>query len=136
MFSVCWIACTDQQRDFFVVSLLIFSFQILEEFETDDGVSYWFDRRTGDTFWERPLSEEEKVIITYQKRCPYPSSITDKIISFSLGIGVLSLVLVIFSIDNENHTLETFWERSDCEKKSLKVAAIFPSTSWEGCFCS
>ncbi|CAM9728849.1 unnamed protein product [Hapterophycus canaliculatus] len=35
--------------------------QILEEFETDDGVSYWFDRRTGETFWERPLCPEEKV---------------------------------------------------------------------------
>lgn len=35
--------------------------QILEEFETDDGVPYWFDRRTGETFWERPLCEEEKV---------------------------------------------------------------------------
>ncbi|CAM9141145.1 unnamed protein product, partial [Choristocarpus tenellus] len=37
--------------------------QILEEFETDDGVSYWFDRRTGETFWERPLCEDEKVPI-------------------------------------------------------------------------
>lgn len=35
--------------------------QVLEEFETDDGISYWFDRRTGETFWERPLCEEEKV---------------------------------------------------------------------------
>ncbi|CAM9103081.1 unnamed protein product, partial [Discosporangium mesarthrocarpum] len=35
--------------------------QALEEFETDDGVPYWFDRRTGETFWERPLCQEEKV---------------------------------------------------------------------------
>lgn len=35
--------------------------KILEEFETDDGVPYWFDRRTGETFWERPLCDEEKV---------------------------------------------------------------------------
>ncbi|CAN0018399.1 unnamed protein product [Ectocarpus sp. 12 AP-2014] len=35
--------------------------QVLEEFETDDGISYWFDRRTGETFWERPLCAEEKV---------------------------------------------------------------------------
>ncbi|CAM9987935.1 unnamed protein product, partial [Sphacelaria rigidula] len=35
--------------------------QVLEEFETDDGVPYWFDRRTGETFWERPLCDEEKV---------------------------------------------------------------------------
>lgn len=44
--------------------LLAVLLQILEEFETDDGVPYWFDRRTGETFWERPLCEEEKVTIT------------------------------------------------------------------------
>ncbi len=31
----------------------------IEEFKTDDGVSYWYHRRTGQTFWERPLHEEE-----------------------------------------------------------------------------
>lgn len=36
--------------------------KVLEEFETDDGVPYWFDRRTGETFWERPLCKEEKVL--------------------------------------------------------------------------
>ncbi|GMH73627.1 hypothetical protein TL16_g06244 [Triparma laevis f. inornata] len=33
----------------------------IEEFLTDDGVPYWYDRRTGETFWERPLHKEEKV---------------------------------------------------------------------------
>jgi len=32
----------------------------IEEFKTDDGVSYWYHRRTGQTFWERPLYEEEE----------------------------------------------------------------------------
>eukprot|EP00606_Chrysophyceae_sp_TOSAG23-5_P000215 GSChrysophyteH2.ASY1.ANO1.1443.1 assembled CDS len=31
----------------------------IEEFKTDDGVPYWYHRRTGQTFWERPLHEEE-----------------------------------------------------------------------------
>ena len=33
----------------------------IEEFLTDDGIPYWYDRRTGETFWERPLHKEEKV---------------------------------------------------------------------------
>lgn len=33
----------------------------IEEFTTDDGIPYWYDRRTGETFWERPLHKEEKV---------------------------------------------------------------------------
>ena len=32
----------------------------IEEFKTDDGISYWYHRRTGQTFWERPLYEEEE----------------------------------------------------------------------------
>ena len=28
-------------------------------FHTDDGVPYWYDRRNGQTFWERPLYDEE-----------------------------------------------------------------------------
>ena len=28
-------------------------------FYTDDGVPYWYDRRTSQTFWERPLYDEE-----------------------------------------------------------------------------
>mmetsp|Transcript_33769 Transcript_33769/g.43345 ORF Transcript_33769/g.43345 Transcript_33769/m.43345 type:complete len:1809 (+) Transcript_33769:177-5603(+) len=32
----------------------------IEEFITDDGVPYWYDHRSGETFWERPLAEEEK----------------------------------------------------------------------------
>lgn len=32
----------------------------IEEFKTDDRVSYWYHRRTGQTFWERPLYEEEE----------------------------------------------------------------------------
>ncbi len=31
----------------------------IQEYKTDDGVSYWYHRRTGQTFWERPLYEEE-----------------------------------------------------------------------------
>lgn len=34
--------------------------EIYEEFKSDDGVPYWYHRRTGQTFWERPLYEEEK----------------------------------------------------------------------------
>ncbi|RYY69648.1 hypothetical protein EON63_23465 [archaeon] len=26
----------------------------IQEFRTDDGVSYWYHRKTGQTFWERP----------------------------------------------------------------------------------
>ena len=33
---------------------------IYEEFRSDDGVPYWYHRRTAQTFWERPLHEEEK----------------------------------------------------------------------------
>jgi len=32
----------------------------IQEFRTDDGVSYWYHRKTGQTFWERPLYEEEE----------------------------------------------------------------------------
>lgn len=30
------------------------------EFKSDDGIPYWYHRRTGQTFWERPLYDEEK----------------------------------------------------------------------------
>ena len=33
---------------------------IYEEFMSDDGVPYWYHRKTGQTFWERPLHDEEK----------------------------------------------------------------------------
>jgi hypothetical protein len=33
----------------------------IEEFKSDDGVSYWYHRETGQTFWERPLVEEEEI---------------------------------------------------------------------------
>jgi hypothetical protein len=33
----------------------------IEEFKTDDGVAYWYHRRTGQTFWERPLYQEEEL---------------------------------------------------------------------------
>lgn len=33
----------------------------IEEFKSDDGVPYWYHRETGQTFWERPLVEEEEV---------------------------------------------------------------------------
>ena len=33
----------------------------IEEFKSDDGVSYWYNRDTGQTYWERPLVEEEEV---------------------------------------------------------------------------
>jgi len=33
----------------------------IEQFMSDDGVPYWYHRRTGQTFWERPLYEEEKL---------------------------------------------------------------------------
>ncbi|KAF0774343.1 hypothetical protein AaE_001957, partial [Aphanomyces astaci] len=31
-----------------------------EEFVTDDGLAYWYDKRTGVTYWERPLLDQEK----------------------------------------------------------------------------
>jgi hypothetical protein len=34
---------------------------VIEEFRTDDGVPYWYHRRTGQTFWQRPLYDEENV---------------------------------------------------------------------------
>lgn len=33
---------------------------LIEEYKTDEGISYWYHRRTGQTFWERPLYEEEE----------------------------------------------------------------------------
>ena len=30
----------------------------IEEFKTPEGVSYWYDPRTGETVWEKPLDEE------------------------------------------------------------------------------
>ena len=32
----------------------------IEKMETDDGVEYWLNRRTGETYWEAPLSFEAK----------------------------------------------------------------------------
>ena len=32
----------------------------IEEFKTDEGIPYWYHRRTGQTFWERPLYSEEE----------------------------------------------------------------------------
>jgi hypothetical protein len=32
----------------------------IQKFETDDGISYWYHRKTGQTFWERPLYEDEE----------------------------------------------------------------------------
>jgi hypothetical protein len=37
--------------------------QLIEEFVTDDGLPYWFDRKLGETFWERPLAPEEQVSV-------------------------------------------------------------------------
>ncbi|KAF0720234.1 Aste57867_472 [Aphanomyces stellatus] len=31
-----------------------------EEFVTDEGIAYWYDKRTGITYWERPLLDQEK----------------------------------------------------------------------------
>ena len=31
----------------------------IQEFKTDDGLPYWYPRVTGQTFWERPLYEDE-----------------------------------------------------------------------------
>lgn len=33
---------------------------IYEEFRSDDGVPSWYHRKTGQTFWERPLHQEEQ----------------------------------------------------------------------------
>jgi hypothetical protein len=38
--------------------------QLIEEFTTDDGYPYWYDRRTGHTFWERPLMDIETMPVT------------------------------------------------------------------------
>ena len=32
----------------------------IQEFLTDDGVPYWYHRKTGQTFWQRPLFEDEE----------------------------------------------------------------------------
>ena len=34
--------------------------ETIQEFKTDDGVSYWYHRKTGQTFWERPLYTPEE----------------------------------------------------------------------------
>jgi len=31
----------------------------VEKFYTDDGIPYWYSKRTGQTYWEKPLAEEE-----------------------------------------------------------------------------
>ncbi|CEG37236.1 Acyl-CoA-binding protein [Plasmopara halstedii] len=31
-----------------------------DEFVTEDGIAYWYDRKTGDTFWTRPILPAEK----------------------------------------------------------------------------
>lgn len=33
---------------------------IYEEFTTDEGVAYWYDKRTGETFWSRPILSIEQ----------------------------------------------------------------------------
>jgi hypothetical protein len=33
----------------------------LEEFKSDDGIPYWYNRESGQTFWEKPLVEEEMI---------------------------------------------------------------------------
>lgn len=33
----------------------------IQEFKSDDGVPYWYNRESGQTYWERPLVEEEEV---------------------------------------------------------------------------
>lgn len=37
--------------------------QRFEEFETDDGIPYYYDRRTGETCWERPLADCEQLSV-------------------------------------------------------------------------
>lgn len=32
----------------------------IQEFKSDDGVAYWYHRKTGQTFWERPLYVDEE----------------------------------------------------------------------------
>ena len=59
-----------------IVLYCVVLYQVLEEFETDDGIPYWFDRRTGETFWERPLCAEEKVLYVYDME--YCRSIVDR----------------------------------------------------------
>lgn len=34
---------------------------VMEEFKTDDGIPYWYHRRTGQTFWQRPLHDDELI---------------------------------------------------------------------------
>ena len=33
----------------------------IEEFKSDDGIPYWYNRESGQTFWEKPLVEEEMI---------------------------------------------------------------------------
>lgn len=33
----------------------------IQEFKSDDGVPYWYNRESGQTYWEKPLVEEEEV---------------------------------------------------------------------------
>jgi hypothetical protein len=42
---------------------VVYHQQAVEQFFTDDGVPYWYDRRTGETFWERPLADEERLTV-------------------------------------------------------------------------
>lgn len=35
--------------------------QKIEEFKSDDGIPYWYNRESGQTFWEKPLVEEEMI---------------------------------------------------------------------------
>jgi hypothetical protein len=35
----------------------------IQEFKTDEGIPYWYHRETGQSFWERPLHEEEEISI-------------------------------------------------------------------------
>lgn len=37
--------------------------QRFEEFKTDDGIPYYYDRRTGETCWERPLADCEQLSV-------------------------------------------------------------------------